>query len=95
VREQNVHVDHAYASNTSDGDALALDGYRFDGIEGFLLPAPVNKNTIAVYRARNAVIDDWAVFPQSELAAMQAAGYDESAQILGYAYANSGVQPSL
>lgn len=95
IRGSSAHIDHAYASTVQDGALLEAAGYRFDGIEGFLLPNAENANVVPVLRARNVTRDDWAVFPQSEQAAMVAQGYTADTSVLGYAYPNSGSQPSL
>ncbi len=95
-RVENIHIDHAYASNTADGDALVAGGYRLDGIEGYLLPNEASKRSNPLLRARNPAIDDWAVFPDTEQAAMAALGYTDGVSILGYAYRNlSLTQPPL
>jgi hypothetical protein len=47
--------------------------------------------TVKVYRMYNAERDDDAIFPETELAAMVAAGYVEQpplATVIGYAYLN-------
>jgi subtilisin family serine protease/PKD repeat protein len=57
-------------------------GYNLDGIEGYVYqrctpePQCIPTGAVRLYRAYNSTRDDWAIFPESELAAMQAAGYE-------------------
>jgi subtilisin family serine protease len=84
-----------FKNNVVDANGV---GYDLDGIEGYIFescegepgctPPP---GTVKVYRMFNHERDDYAVFPDSELAAMVAAGYVEQpglATVIGYAYPN-------
>jgi subtilisin family serine protease len=70
-------------------------GYELDGIEGYLFKSCEGQpgcsrpaNTVKVYRAFNSTRYDFALFPEDELAAMQAAGYTAQIVVVGYGYPN-------
>jgi serine protease len=88
------HVDHAYITSESEKTTFINQGYKYDGIEGYLLPTSSSQppNTVKVYRVLNSTRGDYAVVPESALGTMSAEGYG-SPVWLGYAYANSGARP--
>src|SRR6185436_18026572 len=54
-------------------------------------PACIPAGTVKLYRRYNVGRDDFAVFPESQLPAMEAQGYTSTgnaAEILGYVYPN-------
>jgi len=72
-------------------------GYKLDGIEGYIYkrctpePSCIPAGAVRLYRLYNYSLDDYAIFPESELAAMQAAGYVSTPGAndwIGYVYPN-------
>jgi PKD repeat protein len=72
-------------------------GYELDGIEGYIYqgctpePSCIPAGAVRLYRMYNSERDDYAVFPESELAQMQAAGYAAPSALnpwIGYVYPN-------
>ncbi len=86
--------DMVYAISESEINAFLSVGYRYEGIEGYLLPlcnpepTCIPVGAVKVLRRYNPQRDDHAVFPESELPAMQSIGYTaiSLAGVLGYAY---------
>lgn len=86
--------DMVYAISESEINAFLSVDYRYEGIEGYLFPicAPepscIPQGAIKVLRRYNPSLDDHAIFPESELAAMISNGYTQTslAGQLGYAY---------
>jgi subtilisin family serine protease len=72
-------------------------GYQLDGIEGYIFqrcspePSCIPAGAVRLYRLYNATRDDFAIFPESELAERQADGYGSSNGLndwIGYVYPN-------
>lgn len=86
--------DMVYAISESEINAFLSVGYRYEGIEGYLLPVCnpeptcIPTSAVKVLRRYNPQLDDHAVFPESELSTMIANGYTSIslAGVLGYAY---------
>ena len=90
--------DATYAAGASEVTAFRNQGYLLDGIEGYIYQRCTPESTcipagaVRLYRLFNASRNDWAIFPQSELAAMQAAGYTTQPgfnDYIGYVYPNT------
>jgi serine protease len=93
------HTDHTYTTDQAGINAYISVGYKFDGIEGYLYPNTMAQppGTTKLYRKYNSDSDDHAIFPESQLAAMTAAGYtlNSGAEWIGWAYENTtGNRPS-
>ncbi|MFY7857344.1 MAG: hypothetical protein ACOVQT_14490, partial [Rubrivivax sp.] len=88
------HIDVTYTADPAGVTAFEGLGYRLDGIEGYIYPKtlPQPAGTVRLMRKYNPLRDDHAIFPESKLAAMQAAGYvqDTGSDWLGYVYPNTG-----
>ena len=66
-------------------------GYKLDGIEGYIFAKTASvPGTVKLLRRYNPARDDHAIFPENQLAAMQAEGYTElsGSDWLGYVYPN-------
>lgn len=72
-------------------------GYELDGIEGYIYkrctpePSCIPAGAVRLWRLYHYGRDDYAIFPESELAAMQAAGYTSTSGTndwIGYVYPN-------
>ena len=74
-------------------------GYELDGIEGYIYkkctsePSCVPAGAVRLYRRYNLDRDDFAIFPESELAFMESQGYTSTggssfSEVLGYVYPN-------
>jgi len=87
--------DFAFETNEVRAQSLLNAGYKRDGVEGFLFSTADARpaGTVPVYRARNAGSGDNAIFPDTQLAAMNAAGYTADQFVVGYAYLNLGAPP--
>lgn len=90
------NYDHAYTTNKSDGadiEAFKAVGYRIDGIEGYIYPNTISQppHTVRLYRKYNPTKDDHAIFPESQLSDMIAAGYtdDSGDSWIGWVYPNT------
>ena len=90
--------DSAYAVDAAGITSLRNLNYQLDGIEGYIhplcTPEPgcIPAGAVRLYRYYNASRDDFAIFPESELAQMQALGYAPRtgfAPVLGYVYPNA------
>ena len=89
--------DHTYTIDTAGIDGFAAVGYRLDGIEGYIFkrcspePSCIPAGAVRLWRQYHYGRDDHAIFPESELAQWQAAGYTSvptENDILGYVYPN-------
>lgn len=72
-------------------------GYNLDGIEGYIYkkctpePSCIPAGAVQLFRRYNSQRDDFAIFPKSELSAMESQGYTSIsgfADVLGYVYPN-------
>jgi hypothetical protein len=90
--------DTTYTTDAAGLVAFKGAGYELDGIEGYIYqrctpePACIPTGAVRLYRLYNATRDDFAIFPESQLAAMQSAGYASSSglnDVIGYAYPNA------
>ncbi|MCP3997243.1 MAG: S8 family serine peptidase, partial [bacterium] len=75
-------------------------GYELDGIEGYIFPRCdpepecIPEGTERLYRLYHPVLDDYAIFPQSELDSMILQGYESQPGLndwVGYVYTNIDV----
>lgn len=93
------HTDFVYTTDSNGITSYSAWGYRLDGIEGYIYPKTIAQpaGTVRLMRKYNAARDDHAIFPESELAAMQAQGYtvNSGSDWLGYVYPNTGSTPSV
>lgn len=89
--------DHTYTTEAAGIEAFADVGYRLDGVEGYIYegcspePSCIPAGAVRLYRYYNATRDDWAIFPESQLAQFQANGYGPSPGAnpwIGYVYEN-------
>ena len=71
--------------------------YKLDGIEGYIYkkctpePSCIPAGAVRLYRRYNQQRDDFAIFPESELPAMESQGYTSNGggmEVLGYVYPN-------
>jgi PKD repeat protein len=92
------HRDTNYTTVLSGIQALHGVGYELDGVEGYIYqqctpePSCIPAGAVKLYRRYNAQRDDFAIFPESELAQMESQGYTSNgglSQILGYVYPNA------
>ncbi len=91
------HRDTTYTTQTTGVTAFKGAGYDLDGIEGYLYPicAPepscIPSGAVRLYRRYNPQRDDYAIFPESELAQMVSQGYTSTGgvnEVIGYVYPN-------
>jgi hypothetical protein len=89
--------DTAYTTDAAGILAFKNVGYELDGVEGYIYqrctpePSCIPPGAVRLYRLYNATRDDYAIFPESELASMQAAGYASTSGAndwIGYVYPN-------
>lgn len=93
------HTDFAYTTDASGIASFQNVGYKLDGIEGYLYPRTMTQpsGTVRFLQKYNAIRDDHAIFPESELVNMTDDGYtmNSGPDWLGYAYPNlTGAMPS-
>jgi hypothetical protein len=78
-------------------DPTTGQGYELDGIEGYVYrtcepePECIPEGAERLYRLYNETLDDYVIFPQSELVTWQAADYGSQSGLadwIGYAYPN-------
>lgn len=86
-----------YTTEAAGLERLRDVGYRFDGIEGYIYPrctpepSCIPPGAVRLYRLYNLDMDDYAIFPETELAEFQAAGYVGQSGLndwIGYVYLN-------
>jgi hypothetical protein len=91
------HQDMNYTTELAGINAFHNVGYEVDGIEGYIFkkcttePSCIPAGAVKLYRRYNPSRDDFAIFPESELATMVANGYTSNggaSEILGYVYPN-------
>jgi serine protease len=91
------HRDTTYTTTSAGLAAFEGVGYKLDGIEGYIYsactpePQCIPNGAVRLYRLYNPNLDDWAIFPESELAQKQAAGYQHESccnDVIGYVYPN-------
>lgn len=94
------HRDSTYTTEDAGVVLFKGVGYELDGIEGYIFPRctpePSCKpaGTVKLYRRYHPQRDDFAIFPESELAFMTGQGYTSTGggtlnEVLGYVYANA------
>lgn len=88
-----LNVDHTYTTEKRGIKLFERYGYMLDGIEGYIYPRTVSSQppgTVRLYRKYNPTRDDHAIFPESELASMNAQGYTRNTgnDWIGYVYLN-------
>ena len=90
--------DHTYTTEAAGIKSFVNAGYKLDGIEGYIYkrcttePSCIPAGAVRLYRYYNATKDDWAIFPESELASWTASGYAHQAGTnawIGYVYPNT------
>ncbi len=88
-----LNRDTVYTTEQAGIDAFVAVGYRLDGIEGYIFPRSGSQpsGTVRLFRKYNPARDDHAIFPESELATMQALGYTQNSgdDWIGYVYPNT------
>jgi len=92
----SANRDMTYTTEKAGIETLRGVGYRLDGIEGYIYkrctpePSCIPAGAVRLYRRYNASRDDYAIFPESELAAMVADGYTQALgnDWIGYVYPN-------
>jgi serine protease len=91
------HRDTTYTTELAGIQAFHTWGYEVDGIEGYIYqkctpePSCMPAGTVRLYRRYHPQRDDFAIFPESELAQMEAQGYTSTgggSDVLGYVYPN-------
>jgi serine protease len=90
------NIDHTYTTEQAGiefFEEMAGKNYKLDGIEGYIYPRNLPTQpagTVKLYRKYNPERDDHAIFPESELAIMEAQGYTENSgnDWIGYVYPN-------
>ncbi|MGK3987429.1 S8 family serine peptidase [Sorangium sp. So ce136] len=87
------HRDHTYTTDARGIAAYAAVGYKLDGIEGYVFPSTLASpppGTVRLLRRYSRARDDHAIFPEAQLAAMEAEGYTETSgnAFIGYVYPN-------
>ncbi len=84
----------AFRNQAQDAEGI---GYELDAVEGYIYercspePECIPAGAVRLYRLYSPARDDYAIFPETELAQMQAAGYGAQGtleSILGYVYLN-------
>jgi PKD repeat protein len=94
----NSDRDTTYATDSTSLYAFKRVGYELDGVEGYIYqrctpePSCIPPGAVRLYRLYNLSLDDYAIFPESELAQMQSAGYVSTpglSDVIGYAYPNT------
>lgn len=87
------HVDFTYTADPNGVSHFESLGYSLDGIEGYVFPntAPQPPGSVKLMRKYHPGRDDFAIFPETELANMQAQGYTWNgyslSDTIGYVYA--------
>ncbi len=95
-----LNTDHVYTTEQAGITAYEGVGYKLDGMEGYIFsnqnPQPVG--TEKLHRRYNFARDDHAIFPESKLSAMNAAGYtyiEGNNAFIGYVYLNENADNDL
>jgi subtilisin family serine protease len=94
------HRDTNYTTEAAGIVAFRGIGYELDGIEGYIYkqctpePSCMPAGTVRLLRRYDPQRDDFAIFPESELAAKEAQGYTSTggsnvSGVLGYVYPNA------
>jgi len=92
VTTGNYHADHFYTTDWNEVLAFrSNNGYQYDGIEGYVYPLPLTPQPgmELLLRGYHPGRDDYAIFPQSDQAAMLSQGYTAGLTSLGYVYRNA------
>lgn len=91
------NADHNYTTEAAGIEVFAGVGYDLDGVEGYIYercspePSCIPAGATRLYRYYNATLDDWALFPESQLATFVADGYSAQPGAnpwIGYVYEN-------
>jgi hypothetical protein len=89
------HIDTVYSADPVNGiwyfEGL---GYKLDGTEGYIYPMSMAQppGTVRLMRKYNPTLDDHAIFPETRLSEMLAAGYTANTgntDWIGYVYPNT------
>lgn len=93
-----------FATTRQEVDNFAMQGYRYEGIEGFILPtcdsppahscAPVG--AVEVFRSFSLFDSDYAIYPSTIASSMQSTlGYSQEIVSLGYVFLNEDADDDL
>jgi serine protease len=94
----NNHRDSTYTTELPGVKAFNAVGYELDGIEGYIYqkctpePSCMPTGTVRLLRRYHPQRDDFAIFPESQLATMEGQGYVSlggGSGVLGYVYPNT------
>ena len=86
-----------YTTEVAGIELMTGVGYRLDGREGYIYrrcspePSCIPEGAVRLYRLYHSGLDDYALFPESELQSFLAAGYQTVAPLndwIGYVYPN-------
>jgi len=89
------HIDTAYSADPVNGISYFEGlGYKLDGIEGYIYPLSTAQplGTVRLMRKYNPTLDDHAIFPETRLSEMLAAGYTANtgySDSIGFVYPNT------
>ena len=96
-QNEDLNRDYTYTTEAAGIELFASVGYRFDGIEGYIYarcspePGCIPPGATRLYRLYHYGRDDYAIFPESKLAAYQNDGYVQMSGLnpwIGYVYEN-------
>ncbi len=91
-----LNTNTAYVTSSDEVLTYRFNGFKLDGIEGYVYPisSPQPDGTVMLLRGYNAERDDYAIFPEGRMGEMQDAGYmtEFATDLLGYVYENDGVR---
>ena len=86
----SLNVDHTYTTDQAGITAYENEGYKLDGIEGYIFSRHQTQpaGTVKLYRKYNPARDDHAIFPESMLSYMTSQGYTVNSgnDWIGYVY---------
>lgn len=94
---EDLNRDYTYTTEAAGIELFAGVGYRLDGIEGYIYarcspePGCIPPGATRLYRLYHYDRDDYAIFPESKLAAYQNEGYAQVSGLnswIGYVYEN-------
>jgi hypothetical protein len=86
-----LKIGHYYTATKSDAASLLSQGFRYEGIEGYVYPTSLAQpsGTVALRRAYKPSTHTYVIYPIDEESEYAGYGYTSGVTTLGYVYRNT------
>ncbi|MFA5590188.1 MAG: S8 family serine peptidase [Lysobacteraceae bacterium] len=90
--------EHVYSTSKSEVNSFIAQGFRYEGIEGYVYPAsqPKPVGTVSLMRAYKPSEHGYALFPEDRQSYYAGFGFTSNVTTIGYVYRNpvTGIRPT-